>query len=58
MGMTTLKQKNVQMWLDEAQRRYKDYKNGRVVSRDAFEAIADMRERLSIQGEINVQDSP
>jgi len=39
-------QENEQLWLDEAQRRYNAYKNGTISSRDAFEAIADMREQL------------
>lgn len=39
-------QENEQLWLDEAQRRYNAYKNGTILSRDAFEAIADMREQL------------
>lgn len=39
-------QENELLWLREAQRRYKAYKNGAVSSRDAFEAIADMRGQL------------
>ena len=42
----TNEQENEQLWLDEAQRRYTAYKNGTISSRDAFEAIADMREQL------------
>jgi hypothetical protein len=39
-------QENELLWLKEAQRRYKAYKNGTISSRDAFEAIADMRGQL------------
>lgn len=39
-------QENELLWLKEAQRRFKAYKNGTVSSRDAFEAIADMRGQL------------
>ena len=39
-------QENELLWLGEAQRRYEAYKNGVVTSRDAFEAIADMRGQL------------
>ncbi len=39
-------QENELLWLREAQRRYKAYKNGNVSSRDAFEAIADVRGQL------------
>lgn len=39
-------QENVLLWLKEAQRRFKAYKNGTISSRDAFEAIADMRGQL------------
>ena len=36
-------QENEHLWLEEAQRRYRAYKAGTVSSRDAFEAIAEMR---------------
>lgn len=36
-------QENERLWLDEAQRRYNAYKAGVVSSRDAFEAIDDLR---------------
>jgi hypothetical protein len=39
-------QDNELLWLEEAQRRYKAYKKGTISSRDAFEAIADMRGQL------------
>ena len=39
-------QENELLWLGEAQRRYHAYKADNVSSRDAFEAIADMREQL------------
>ena len=39
-------QENELLWLEEAQRRYKAYKTGAISSRDAFEAIADMRGQL------------
>lgn len=39
-------QENEQLWLKEAQRRYKAYKDEAISSRDAFEAIADMRGQL------------
>lgn len=39
-------QENELLWLREAQLRYKAHKNGSVSSRDAFEAIADMRGQL------------
>ena len=39
-------EENEQLWLEEAKRRYDDYKAGAISSRDAFEAIADMREQL------------
>lgn len=39
-------QENELLWLEEAQRRFKAYKNGTISSRDAFEAIADMRGQL------------
>lgn len=39
-------QENEQLWLEEAQRRYHAYKTGDLPSRDAFEAISDMRGRL------------
>ena len=42
----TDEQENEQLWLDEAHRRYNAYKNGTVSSRDAFEAIAEMRGQL------------
>jgi putative addiction module component (TIGR02574 family) len=42
----TDEQENEQLWLDEAQRRYNAYKNGTVSSRNAFEAIVDMRGQL------------
>lgn len=37
---------NERLWLEEAQRRYSAYKKGNLSSRDAFEAIADMRDQL------------
>ena len=39
-------QENERLWLEEAQRRYHAYKTGILSSRDAFEAISDMRDRL------------
>jgi hypothetical protein len=39
-------QENERLWLEESQRRYNAYKKGNLSSRDAFEAIADMREQL------------
>lgn len=39
-------QENELLWLEESQRRYKAYKAGAISSRDAFEAIADMRGQL------------
>ncbi len=39
-------QENERLWLDEAQRRYSAYKAGSLSSRDAFEAIAEMRGQL------------
>ena len=39
-------QENEILWMEEAQRRYRAYKAGIVPSRDAFEAIAEMREQL------------
>ena len=39
-------QENEHLWLEEAQRRYLAYKAGTVSSRDAFEAIAEMRSQL------------
>jgi len=39
-------QENEMLWLKESQRRYHAYKDGTVSSRDAFEAIADMRGQL------------
>jgi len=39
-------QENELLWLREAQLRYQAYKNDTVSSRDAFEAIADMRGQL------------
>lgn len=39
-------QENELLWLEEAQRRYSAYKTGAIPSRDAFEAIAAMREQL------------
>jgi len=42
----TNEQENEQLWLNEAQRRYNAYQNGTVSSRDAFEAIAEMRGQL------------
>ena len=42
----TDEQENEQLWLEEAQRRYNAYKNSTISSRDAFEAIAEMRGQL------------
>ncbi len=39
-------QENERLWLEEAGRRYAAYKAGTLSSRDAFEALADMRGRL------------
>ena len=39
-------QENELLWMEEALRRYQAYKAGRVSSRDAFEAIAEIREQL------------
>ena len=39
-------QENERLWLEEAKRRYHAYKMGALSSRDAFEAISDMRGRL------------
>ena len=39
-------EENERLWLEESQRRYNAYKKGNVSSRDAFEAITDMREQL------------
>ena len=39
-------QENERLWLEEAQRRYNAYKTGDISSRDAFEAIADIRGQL------------
>lgn len=39
-------QENERLWLDEAERRYQAYKTGTISSRDAFDAIAEMREKL------------
>lgn len=42
----TDEQENEMLWLKEAQRRYVAYKDGTISSREAFEAIADMRGQL------------
>ena len=39
-------QENERLWLEEAQKRYSAYKKGAVSSRDAFEAIAEIRGQL------------
>lgn len=39
-------QENERLWMEEAKRRYAAFKKGTVPSRDAFAAIADMREQL------------
>jgi hypothetical protein len=39
-------QENERLWLEEAGRRYNAYKDGSLSSKDAFAAIADMREYL------------
>ena len=39
-------QENERLWLDEAERRYQAYQTGTIPSRDAFEAIAEMRGKL------------
>jgi len=39
-------EENERLWLEESQRRYNAYKKGNLSSRDAFEAITDMREQL------------
>ena len=37
---------NERLWLEEAQRRYHAYKSGVLSTRDAFEAISEMRDSL------------
>lgn len=37
---------NERLWLAEAQHRYHAYQSGNLSSRDAFEAIAEMRDSL------------
>ncbi len=37
---------NERLWLEEAQHRYHTYQSGVMSSRDAFEAITEMRGRL------------
>lgn len=39
-------QENERQWLDEANRRYNAYKSDGLASRDAFEAIAEMRGKI------------
>ncbi|MBE0503828.1 MAG: addiction module protein [Desulfuromonadales bacterium] len=39
-------QENERLWLDEAQRRYSAYKSGTLPARDAFAAIAEIREKI------------
>ena len=39
-------QENERLWLEEAERRFKAYKAGTLSSRDAFDAIAEMRRNL------------
>ena len=39
-------QENEQLWLEEAGRRYEEYKAGSLPARDAFEANEEMRTRL------------
>jgi hypothetical protein len=39
-------QENERVWLEEAERRYQGHRNGLISSRDAFDALADVRSRL------------
>lgn len=38
---------NERMWLDEADRRYREYKAGRIPARTHEQAVGTVRERLS-----------
>jgi hypothetical protein len=38
--------KNERVWLEEAEKRYLDYQSGSIPSRDAFDALADIRTRI------------
>ena len=37
---------NERLWLEEAEQRYEGYQSGLIPSRDAFDALADLRHRL------------
>lgn len=37
---------NERIWLEEAEQRYHGYRSGSIPSRDAFEALADVRARM------------
>ena len=39
-------QQNEQLWIDEADRRYREYKNGNITARSAEEVLRDFRDAI------------
>ena len=39
-------QQNEQLWIDEADRRYREYKNGKITARSASDVLSDARDAI------------
>ena len=39
-------QQNEQLWIDEADRRYREYKSGKITARSAEEVLSDARDAI------------